>query len=103
MSKIIFESGRCIGCGYCFSIAPNNFECNDEGRASMISDKITDEAIEASEGCPVSAILIEDNCNCDNCSCEHCECGNDCKCENNCNCNDDCNCDDESNCDCKNK
>lgn len=103
MSKIIFESERCIGCGYCFSIAPNNFECNDEGRASMISDKITDEAIEASEGCPVSAILIEDNCNCDNCSCEHCECGNDCKCDNNCNCDDDCNCDDECNCDCKNK
>ena len=98
MSKIIFESERCIGCGYCFSIAPNNFECNDEGRANMISDKITDEAIEASEGCPVSAILIE-NCNCD--ECENCEC-NDCNTENNCKCDEQCNCSDDCTCGCKN-
>ncbi len=92
MSKIVFDKERCIGCGYCFSIAPENFECNDEGRASMISDNVTDEAIEASEGCPVSAILIDNSCNCDDCSCEHCECGNDCDCEENCNCDESCKC-----------
>ena len=89
MSKIIFDKERCIGCGYCFSIAPENFECNDEGRANMINDNVTDEAIEASEGCPVSAILIDSSCNC---NCEHCECGDNCDCEENSNCDESCNC-----------
>ena len=83
MKKVVLNEDNCIGCGYCFSTATENFKCNDEGRASLISDKVTDEAIEASEGCPVSAITIE------------CDCGDDCS------CGDDCDCDD--NCKCKNK
>ena len=80
MKKIKLDETKCIGCGYCFSTATNNFECNDEGRASLISDEITDEAIEASEGCPVSAITIE--CDCD----ENCECGDECNCDDTCEC-----------------
>ena len=80
MEKVIFEESKCIGCGYCFSTAIENFKCNDEGRASLISDKVTDEAIEASEGCPVGAINIV------------CDCSEGCNCGENCNCSDTCDC-----------
>ena len=81
MKKVVLNSDICIGCGYCFSTATENFECNDEGRANLISDKVTDAAIEASEGCPVNAIEITG-----------CNCSDNCECDDNCNCPDDCNC-----------
>ena len=80
MKKVVLDEEKCIGCGYCFSTATENFKCNDEGRASLISDKVTDEAIEASEGCPVSAITIK------------CDCGETCDCSDECNCGPDCEC-----------
>lgn len=96
MAKIQFESERCFGCGACWNIAPNNFTCSDDGRTVMINNEVTDEAIEASEICPVSAILIEGDCNCNcecnnhehTCNCEECNCTEDdnCGCLNNCNC-----------------
>lgn len=122
MGKIEFIEERCFGCGACWSVAPENFTCNDEGRTTMISDEANEAAIEASEICPASAIIIEsacdccecENCNCseetNKCSCEHeCTCGENCNCteENNCGCldkctcGDDCNCTDECNCGCK--
>ncbi len=85
MKKVLLDESKCIGCGTCFYTAQENFKCNDEGRASLISDKVTDEAIEASECCPVSAITIK------------------CDCTDNCDCGDNCNCDDDCNCGCKNK
>ena len=85
MKKVKLDESKCLGCGYCFQTAEENFKCNDEGRASLINDKVTDAAIEASEGCPVGAITIE------------------CDCDDNCDCGDDCNCDDDCNCGCKNK
>ena len=114
MKKVILDESKCIGCGYCFSTATENFKCNDEGRASLISDKVTEEAIEASEGCPVSAITIESNCDNENndvneetenkCNCgDKCECGDECNCNENCECGDNCNCSDECNCGCKSK
>lgn len=58
MERVQLNENKCIGCGYCFSLATENFECNDEGRAHLINDTVTPEAREASEGCPVSAISI---------------------------------------------
>lgn len=112
MKKVILNEDRCIGCGACMSVAPNNFTFNDEGRATIISDEITNEAIEASEMCPVCAISIEGTCDCnENCdcseerNCEHvCNCvENNCECasEHVCNCGENCNCDEENNCGCK--
>ena len=103
MGKVELIKDRCIGCGACMSIAPENFTFGDDGRAEMINSELTNEAIEASEMCPVSAIAIE-NSSCKNdCSCEHnnCSCGDDCNCteENNCGCLSDCNCEHE-NCSC---
>ena len=53
------DSDKCVGCGACVSIAPENFKFNDEGKSVVINDSITDEAQEAKEMCPVDAITIE--------------------------------------------
>lgn len=95
MGKVELLNERCFGCGACWSVAPENFTCSDEGRTVLISNEVTNEAIEASEICPASAILIEGNCNSENCECNDCSCSkktNEYACEDNCNCSDDCNC-----------
>jgi len=101
MKKVILNEDRCIGCGACMSVAPDNFTFNDEGRAEMISDEVTNSAIEASEMCPVSAITIEGESKCnaectcdDNCNCyeEECNCNTECTCDDNCNCSENCHC-----------
>ena len=103
MGKVDLNKERCIGCGACMSIAPDNFTFGDDGRAEMINCELTDAAIEASEMCPVSAITVE-SCGCENCHCteeKECSCGDDCNCtkEDNCGCIDECAC--GNNCICK--
>lgn len=106
MGKIEFIEERCFGCGACWSVAPENFTCNDEGRTTMISDKVNEAAIEASEICPASAIIVEGNCECECCECENCNCSeetNECNCKHECTCGENCNCTDEDNCGCLDK
>ena len=89
MGKIIFNEDRCFGCGACINIAPDNFTFSDDGRTVMINDNVNEDAIEASEICPASAIVIEECC----CSCgEDCDCGEDCSCGDDCSCGEDCQC-----------
>lgn len=78
MGKVELLTDRCVGCGLCCSIAQDNFTFGDDGRATLINNEVTDAAIEASEGCPVSAIVIEDDDKKDSC-CSH-------DCDGNCNC-----------------
>ena len=56
-------SEECIGCGVCESTCPEVFEIGDEGIATVIVDKVPDDAVdsaqEASDGCPVSAIALD--------------------------------------------
>ena len=62
--KKIKVNENCIGCGACTAIAPEYFEFNDEGYAQPIIkevEEINDDVIEAKEGCPTSAIEIEEN------------------------------------------
>ena len=57
--KLKVNKDICIGCGACQAIAPDVFEIDDNGLASCIVDKVDDsneDAIDAKEGCPVSAI-----------------------------------------------
>lgn len=104
MKKVDLIKDRCIGCGACMTIAPDNFTFDDDGRAELISKEVTEAAIDASETCPVSAIIIENN-NCsENCNCENnCECGEECTCEEKCNCTDECTCGENCNCSKNNK
>lgn len=51
----------CIGCGACQAICPDCFEINDDGIAEAIvkeiPEELTEDATDALEGCPVSAIV----------------------------------------------
>jgi ferredoxin len=55
----------CIGAGACVVIAPEVFELGDDGLAQVINDKDReaeeDLLREAAEGCPVQAIILEDD------------------------------------------
>lgn len=79
MPKIKLNTSKCIGCGACVAIAPNNFDFDDEGLSKLINDEVTEEAISACESCPVEAIEI--GC-CGHCHCEEesCDCDDDCEC-----------------------
>ena len=46
-------------CGACTGVAPDVFEMNDEGLASVVGDDVAS-AKEAAESCPVEAIEVED-------------------------------------------
>lgn len=90
--KIKVDQNKCIGCGACVAIAPNNFDFNDDGLSTVISDELTNEVKEAEEACPVFAIDIND---------DECHCGDDCCCGDECCCSDECCCGDECNCGCQ--
>ena len=58
--KLKVNKDLCIGCGACQAVCPDVFEIEDDGLAHTIVDSIPDsnedDAIDAKEGCPTSAI-----------------------------------------------
>ena len=58
--KVKVNQDNCIGCGLCVSNAEDLFEFNDKGisvvKVDTVPEDKQDEAKEAIEGCPVSAI-----------------------------------------------
>ena len=62
--KVIVDKDICIGCGACQATAPDVFEMDDKGLARVLVDEVPEElnedALDALEGCPVSAIAEED-------------------------------------------
>ena len=58
--KLKVDKDICIGCGACQAIAPDVFEIDDDGLAKTIVEEVpennSEDAIDAKEGCPVSAI-----------------------------------------------
>ena len=61
--KAIVNKDACIGCGACSAVAPNVFELGDDGYANVKVEEVSDAdksaVVEASEGCPTSAISTE--------------------------------------------
>lgn len=53
----------CVGTGVCVSVASDVFELNDEGLAVAVNPEPGDDDLlmDAAEGCPVQAIIIEDD------------------------------------------
>ena len=69
MKKIKVDEDVCIGCGACMSIAPDVFEMNEEGLATVKKDKaileemeeeMQEDVLDALEGCPTGAIVKEE-------------------------------------------
>lgn len=62
--KVTVDQNICLGCGACQAIAPDVFEINDDGVAQAIVDEVPkdfmEDATDAIEGCPVSAIKTEE-------------------------------------------
>lgn len=63
----------CIGCGACTQIAEEVFDFGDDGLAEVkadikkdenefatVTDENKDSVLDASEGCPVGAIIVEE-------------------------------------------
>lgn len=62
--KAKVDRDACIGCELCTTICPEVFEMDDEQIATVIADpvpsNVEDEAKEAEDSCPTSAITIEE-------------------------------------------
>ena len=61
--KLKVNKEACIGCGACQATCSEVFEIQDDGLADVIVDEIPadleEDAIDAKEGCPTSAIEEE--------------------------------------------
>ncbi len=61
--KAKVNKDACIGCGACSAVCPNVFELGDDGFANVkveeVAESDKDAVVEASEGCPTSAISTE--------------------------------------------
>lgn len=64
MKKLYVDQDVCIGCGACVAIASDTFEFNDDGLAQVKkefnNEELSEEEIDALEGCPTGAIKEED-------------------------------------------
>ncbi len=59
--SIKVDQDACIGCGTCAGLCPDVFKINEDGKAEVISEENLDCAKNAASGCPVDAIIVEDN------------------------------------------
>jgi ferredoxin len=62
--KATVDRETCTGCGLCPETCPEVFELDDEGLARVKADPVPADAEasarEASEGCPVDAITLQE-------------------------------------------
>ena len=62
--KAYVNKYTCIGCELCTQICPDVFSMDDDGKSVAIDDDVPanlqDEAVEARDSCPVSAIDIKE-------------------------------------------
>jgi ferredoxin len=66
MTKIVHDRARCQSIGVCESMAPANFEFNEENEMTllhggMVSDEQLEQVREAVWGCPNEALSLVDD------------------------------------------
>ncbi len=54
------DESKCIGCGACVSIAPENFDFNESGLSVVKKDEVNESVNEAKDACPVGAIEVNE-------------------------------------------
>ena len=63
MPKVSQDHEKCIGCGACVAICPENWEMGDDGKANLKNEVIADDQVgcnqEAANQCPVQIITVE--------------------------------------------
>lgn len=61
MSSLKIDSKKCIGCGTCVIIDPDNFQLDSKTSLAKVKNpgQITQNSKTAVESCPVTAISIE--------------------------------------------
>ena len=61
MFKITLDQKKCIGCGACAAVCPNNFEMNEENKAVVKETSVENLGCNklAEENCPSQAIKAE--------------------------------------------
>jgi ferredoxin len=61
--KIVLDADRCTGHGRCYSLAPELFDCDDEGHSVVIASEVPagleGKARLAVENCPETCISLE--------------------------------------------
>ncbi|MBE6138817.1 MAG: ferredoxin [Firmicutes bacterium] len=65
MKKVDVNQDLCIGCGACQAIVDKVFEIDDNGLATvkcnLIEQELEEDVVDAAEGCPTGAIIVENN------------------------------------------
>ena len=61
--KIVLDAERCTGHGRCYSLAPELFDCDDEGHSVLVAAEVPagreSQALLAVENCPETCISLE--------------------------------------------
>lgn len=52
------DKNKCIGCGLCAGLCPENFQMDADGKSEVIDQKVIPCVKEAAQRCPVKAISI---------------------------------------------
>jgi ferredoxin len=60
MEKVKVDSDRCLRCGACIAVAPNNFTYGEDGESVVKNEEVNDQVRDAVDMCPVGAISIEE-------------------------------------------
>jgi ferredoxin len=61
--KVKVDRDVCIGSAMCVATAPDVFDLDDEGLSYVMDPEAGDDdlLLEAAEGCPMQAIILEDD------------------------------------------
>ena len=59
MNKIFLDRDKCIGCGACVALCPDNFEMSGN-KVNVYNNESNENAVKAADNCPVNAINIKE-------------------------------------------
>ncbi|MDD4333525.1 MAG: ferredoxin [Patescibacteria group bacterium] len=57
--SINIDKNLCIGCGACAAMCPDAFVMNNDGKAEVAKDEVSECAKNAAASCPTQAIAVK--------------------------------------------